>query len=283
MRRFPSGTLQRRFNLMIPIKDSIRIPRPPAVTYGLILVNAAVFLYQSILSPDASYIFSVEHALVPRRYFDPVWAIYYGLSPDNYWPFITGIFMHGGWLHIILNMWTLYIFGSSLEGRIGRIPFLIFYLLCGVAASFAHAWFNSDSVVPALGASGAIAGVTGAYAVTFPRAKILILIPIVIIPLFFHIPALAFALIWFGLQFLQGAIDLVSSSMGGGIAWWAHIGGFIAGVALIPLFRFGPDQTRDVRDLLPAVGLSPQFPTSSQPSRDEQNPDDGPRRKGPWG
>jgi membrane associated rhomboid family serine protease len=153
--------------------------------------------------------------------------------------------MHGGWWHLILNMWTLFIFGSSLEGRIGRLQFLNFYLICGISASFAHAYFNQDSAVPALGASGAIAGVLGAYATTFPRAKLTILILIVIIPFFFKIPALAYALIWFVFQFAQGFIDLASPSMGGGIAWWAHIGGFLAGVALIPLWRFGPDRTTD--------------------------------------
>jgi membrane associated rhomboid family serine protease len=271
---------------MIPIRDSIRIPRAPVVTYGLILVNAAVFLYQISLPPQASYLLSVEYALVPQRYFDPAWARYYGLSPDNYWPFVTGTFMHGGWLHIILNMWTLYIFGSSLEGRLGRVPFLLFYLACGVAASFAHAWFNQDSSVPALGASGAIAGVTAAYAMTFPRARLLLLIPIVIIPFFFTIPALAFALIWFGIQFLQGAIDLVSPSMGGGIAWWAHIGGFVAGVVLIPFFWFGKDETRDVHDIRPTGPLNPRWRSGQRrtPDKTEDRAEkSSPWTRGPWG
>src|SRR5208282_6135431 len=150
-----------------------------------------------------------------------------------------------GWLHIVLNMWTLFIFGASLEGRIGRLGFLSFYLVCGFIASFAHAYFNMDSTLPALGASGAIAGVLGAYATTFPRAKITILILIVIIPFFFKIPALVYALIWFGFQFLEGFMNLASPAMGGGIAWWAHIGGFVAGLVLIPLWRFGPDRTID--------------------------------------
>src|SRR5579883_907803 len=160
---------------MFPLKDSIRIPSTPVVTYAIILINAVVFLYQYSLSPQESYYFSLEHALVPRRYFDPAWASAAGLNPHDYFPFIEGTFMHGGWWHIILNMWTLFIFGSSLEGRIGRLQFLSFYLLCGVIASLAHAYFNRDSTVPALGASGAIAGVLSAYATTFPRAKITIL------------------------------------------------------------------------------------------------------------
>ncbi len=230
---------------MFPLKNSIRIPYAPLTTYFLIAVNALVFFYQISLAPREAYAFSLHYALVPRRYFDPAWAQFHNLSPHDYLPFIAGTFMHGGWWHLILNMWTLFIFGTSLEGRIGRFGFLSFYLVCGLAASLVHAYFNRDSPVPTLGASGAIAGVLGGYATTFPRARITILILIVFIPLFFKIPALGYALIWFGFQFLQGFIDLVSPSMGGGIAWWAHIGGFAAGLILIPLWRFGPDRTWD--------------------------------------
>ncbi len=149
---------------MFPIKDSIRIPFAPVVTYGLILVNALVFLYQASLSSQDATVFSYTHALVPCRYFNPTCAAELELDPHDYLPFIEGAFMHGGWWHLILNMWTLFIFGASLEGRIGRAQFLSFYLVCGLAASAAHAYFNQDSTVPALGASGAIAGVLGAYA-----------------------------------------------------------------------------------------------------------------------
>jgi membrane associated rhomboid family serine protease len=242
---------------MFPIKDSIRIPFTPVVTYGLILINTLIFLYQTSLSPQAAVTFSYEHALVPRRYFDPHWGAAYGLNPHDFLPFIEGTFMHGGWWHLILNMWTLFIFGASLEGRIGRLQFLSFYLACGLIASFTHAYFNQDSTVPALGASGAIAGVLAAYATTFPRAKLTILVLIVVIPLFFKVPALAYALIWFVFQFAQGFIDLTSPSMGGGIAWWAHIGGFLAGVLLIPLWRFGPDRTYDESQPPPEASVTP--------------------------
>ncbi|MBT3070007.1 rhomboid family intramembrane serine protease [Rhodomicrobium sp. Az07] len=251
---------------MFPIKDSIRIPFAPIVTYALILINTLVFLYQSSLSQSEAQAFAAEFALIPRRYFDPAWAGYVGLSGTDYFPFVSGTFMHGGWWHLILNMWTLFIFGSSLEGRVGRWQFLCFYLLCGVTASYVHAWFNQLSDVPTLGASGAIAGVLGGYATTFPRARLTILILIVVIPLFFKVPALFYALVWFGFQFAQGFIDL-GSNTGGGIAWWAHIGGFAAGVALIPLWRFAPDRTYDEAQprFLPPVANAP------------------PWKPGPWG
>ena len=262
---------------MFPLRDSIRIPFAPLATYLLILTNAAVFLYQEQLSARAAYEFSLRYALVPRRYFDPAWAHIHGLNPHDYLPFIAGTFIHGGWWHIILNMWTLFIFGTSLEGRIGRLGFLSFYLACGLIASFAHAYFNMDSTVPALGASGAIAGVLGAYATTFPRAKITILILIVIVPLFFKVPALAYALIWFAFQFLEGFMNLASAGTGGGIAWWAHIGGFLAGLALIPLWRLGPDRTYDEE----RAGHWGDWPGGSATPADDAKR--GGWTKGPWG
>jgi membrane associated rhomboid family serine protease len=118
----------------------------------------------------------------------------------------------------------------------GSAPFLAFYLACAVASTGVHAWFNATSDVPVIGASGAVAGVIGAYAVSFPTARITLLVPIIIIPLIFQIPAVAFAAIWFGMQLLQGAWESLTPDMGGGIAWWAHIGGFIAGIVFLPLF-----------------------------------------------
>ncbi len=189
-----------------------------------------------VLGANAEVVFTYDWGLVPRRYFDTLWAARNGLSPTDYWPFLTATFLHGGWLHIILNMWTLYIFGQTMEGRMGSVPFLAFYLACAVASTWTHAWFNATSDVPVIGASGAIAGVIGAYAVSFPTARITLLVPIIIIPLIFQIPAVAFAAIWFGMQLLQGAWESLTPSMGGGIAWWAHIGGFISGIVFLPLF-----------------------------------------------
>jgi membrane associated rhomboid family serine protease len=221
---------------MFPIRDSVYRDHTPVIVYSLIAVNAVIFLYQNQLGENAAAVFTYEYGLVPRRYFDDFWAVRSGLSPHNYWPFLTATFLHGGWLHIILNMWTLFIFGATMEDRMGSGTFLAFYLACGVASTAVHAWFNATSDVPVIGASGAIAGVIGAYAVSFPTARITLLVPIIIIPLIFDIPAVAFAGIWFGMQLLQGAWESMTSSVGGGIAWWAHVGGFLAGILFLPFF-----------------------------------------------
>jgi membrane associated rhomboid family serine protease len=220
---------------MFPIRDSVPQERTPTVVYALILINTLVFLYQLGLSPRAANEFAYVYGLVPDRYFysDGTLASF---PPFYYAPFITAAFLHGGWLHIIFNMWTLYIFGSTLEGRLGNIQFLAFYLCSAAASTYAHGYFNASSDVPVIGASGAIAGVIAAYAMRFPTARITLLVPIIIIPFIFTIPALAYAVIWFGFQLLQGTWEALAPSMGGSIAWWAHIGGFIAGLALLPLF-----------------------------------------------
>ena len=265
---------------MFPLKDSIKIPVAPLVTYLIIAINAAVFLYQTTLSPREAYVFSLRHALVPLRYFDPTWAAKNGLDPHDYLPLIEGTFMHGGWWHIILNMWTLFIFGSSLEGRIGKVRFASFYLVCGILASVCDACFNRDSDVPTLGASGAIAGILGGYATTFPRARITMLILVVFFPLFFRVPALGYAFIWFILQFMQGFVDLVSPSMGTGIAWWAHIGGFLAGIILIPIFRpvFDPTHDEGAGPLSDIFRWPPQTPKGKPPSGTPPG-----WTRGPWG
>lgn len=221
---------------MFPIRDSVPRVQTPVIVYTLIAANAAVFLYQNGLDSRQAILFAYEHGLVPRRYFDEWWALRNGLPSTDYFPFLTAAFLHGGWLHIILNMWTLFIFGSTMEGRMGSAPFLAFYLASGAASMATHAWFNAASEAPVIGASGAVAGVIGAYAVSFPAARITLLVPIIIIPLIFQIPAVAFAAIWFGMQLLQGAWEILTPGMGGGIAWWAHIGGFIAGIVILPLF-----------------------------------------------
>jgi membrane associated rhomboid family serine protease len=197
---------------MFPIRDSVARSRPATVMWTIIAINVAVFGYELTLSDYELQALLAQYALIPLRYFSPAWAARYELSPLDVSPFLTNTFLHGGFLHIILNLWTLYIFAPALEDRLGPARFGTLYLASGVIASMTHAVFNATSPVPALGASGAIAGVIGAYAVRFPYAWVRVLVPIFIFPFFFSIPTLVFA---------------------GGIAWWAHIGGFIAGALLV--------------------------------------------------
>jgi len=193
-----------------------------------------VFLWMWSLPARAMQLVTIQYALIPLRYSDPAGARAVGLDPDDWWPFLTNTFMHGGWLHLILNMWTLFIFGPAMEARFGRLGFTALYLSGGVVASLTHLIANLDSAVPALGASGAIAAVIDAYAVVYPRERVLLIIPLGILFIPLTAPAVLFALIWFGLQVLQGTQDIFAPYLAGGIAWWAHIGGFVFG-ALVAL------------------------------------------------
>jgi membrane associated rhomboid family serine protease len=218
---------------MIPIKNTVPSRDPPVVTWTLIAINCSVFLFQISLSPRELEEFLTRFALIPALYFVPYYAS--NLSLADYMPFVTNMFLHGGWLHLIMNMWTLWLFGGTIEDRLGPGRYLAFYLACGVLASVTHAVFNATSTVPALGASGAIAGVMGCYLRLFPWARLIILVPILFIPLFFEVPAFVFTGLWFLIQVLQGAAEMLMPSTGGGVAWWAHIGGFLAGLAFASL------------------------------------------------
>jgi len=158
------------------------------------------------------------------------------LATSNYWPFLTGMFVHGSWLHILANMWTLWIFGDNVEDRMGPTRFVIFYLLCGVAGSVAHVLANPDSTMPTLGASGAVAGVLGAYLILFPYSRLVVLVPILLFPFVFEIPAVFFIGFWALSQLFSGTLSLASRANVGGIAWWGHIGGFAAGIVLQMVF-----------------------------------------------
>jgi membrane associated rhomboid family serine protease len=218
---------------MFPIKSTIALRYPPVVTWVLIAVNSLVFLVEVNLDPTGLERFVGRYALIPARYFAPE-ALGGGapLSPSDYLPFFSNMFLHGGWLHLILNMWTLWLFGPAIEDRLGRARYLALYLVCGVLASITHAFFNPTSDVPALGASGAIAGVLGCYMRLFPLARVIVVIPILFLPFFFTLPAMVFAGLWFLLQLLQGTAALFEPSAGGAVAWWAHVGGFVGGLIL---------------------------------------------------
>jgi membrane associated rhomboid family serine protease len=217
---------------MLPIKNTVATRYPAIVTYALIAVNCLMFLYQQTLSPRELELFLSRYALIPALYFGPYAE---ADSLADYLPFLTNTFLHGGWLHLILNMWTLWLFAPTVEDRMGPVRFLAFYLVCGVLASATHAVFNATSTVPALGASGAIAGVLGCYMALFPLARVVVVVPIIFIPLFFELPAFVFVGFWFLMQLLQGAAELLAPPTGGGVAWWAHIGGFVVGLLVGPL------------------------------------------------
>jgi rhomboid family protein len=153
-------------------------------------------------------------------------------------PFFTSMFLHGGWLHVIGNMWYLWIFGDNIEDRLGHFAFLIFYLVCGIGAGIVHTVFNANSTVPSVGASGAIAGVLGAYVVSYPFARVLTLVPIFVFIQVIEIPALIVLGFWFLMQFFYGTASLAvtAASDTGGVAWWAHVGGFVIGILLIGMF-----------------------------------------------
>jgi membrane associated rhomboid family serine protease len=220
---------------MIPIRNVVPTRYPPVMTWMLIAINCLVFLLQNSLTPGELEEFLRDFALIPARY---TAGLPYGdanLSAVDLVPFFTMMFLHGGWLHLIFNMWTLWLFGSTVEDRLGHGRYLAFYLACGLAASVAHVIFNPTSIVPALGASGAIAGVLGCYMRLFPLARVVVVVPILFIPLFFEVYAFVFVGLWFLIQIFQGMLELLLPTSGGGVAWWAHVGGFIAGLALGPL------------------------------------------------
>ncbi|MEW6747457.1 MAG: rhomboid family intramembrane serine protease [Planctomycetota bacterium] len=222
--------------MIFPLRDSIPSRHPPVATVGLITANVTLFLLLwSLPEPRLEEVFYL-FGIVPARYAHPVWARWLGLSTDNYWPFLTSIFLHGGWLHLVSNMWMLWIFGDNVEDRMGPWRFVLFYLACGVFAGLVHFLSQPDSRVPTVGASGAIAGVMGAYLLLYPTSRVLTLVLIVIWPLLLEIPAVFFLAFWFATQFLSGSAALAAPHQAGGIAWWAHVGGFIAGMAFVWFF-----------------------------------------------
>jgi membrane associated rhomboid family serine protease len=213
---------------MIPLRDTIRSRNYPFVTYLLIAANTLVFCYQLSLGVDQNRFFAI-YSLIPARFTHPNLIDYFGWGA-NLLSLFTFMFLHGGFWHLLGNMWSLYIFGDNIEDRLGPFRFLVFYLLAGGLSGLVHTVLNPDSQIPTVGASGAIAGVMGAYFVLYPRSRILTLIPVFIFPWLIEIPAFVFLGIWFVIQFL-GAAGADGSA--GGIAWWAHVGGFVAGIALL--------------------------------------------------
>ena len=206
---------------MIPVRDEIRTHRVPVVNYLLILVNVLVFLWMYVISGKGAEGF-LQYALIPSE-------ISQGLDPGDVVSIFTSMFMHAGWLHLAGNMLYLWIFGDNIEDRLGHVAYLIFYLVGGVAAAIVHYLSGPSSVVPTVGASGAIAAVLGAYLVLYPHSRVYTFIPFGFFARLTLVPAVFVLGIWFVLQFFSGVITLGAVNQGG-TAYWAHIGGFLFGL-----------------------------------------------------
>ncbi len=238
---------------MIPYGDSLRSRSFPAVNYALILINIGVFFYELMLQTQ-----TVRAGRTSVTELDQ-WILAWGVVPcrltdmcpafaerqlealsgtgTEWVNLVTSTFIHGGWLHLLGNMLFLWIFGDNIEDAMGHFRYLLFYLVCGVLAGLAQVFSDPTGIVPGVGASGAIAGVLGAYLMTYPRASVQVIIPVIIIPFFVRVPAFLMMLFWFLTQVVS--VGSVADARGGsgGVAYWAHIGGFVAGLVLVWLFR----------------------------------------------
>ena len=225
---------------MVPLRDDNPTRTIPYVTYGLITLNILIFLYELSLSSYGLTDFFQSWAVVPEELSTSFHTGVSVVNAEEWLTLITSQFLHGGFLHLAGNMLYLWIFGNNVEDQMGHSRFLAFYLLCGTIAGLAQWFFATGSEVPSLGASGAIAGVMGAYIFRFPEVRILTLVPFGPLPLPLRIPALFYLGIWFLQQALYGVASLEAPSMigmeGGGIAYWAHAGGFVVGAVVGPIF-----------------------------------------------
>jgi len=212
---------------MFPLRDTQPSYSKPVVTILLIVVNILVFLFEFSLDPETQNAFIAAYGLIPDQF--------------HFFNVITSMFLHGGWMHVLGNMWILWIFGDNVEDLLGHGKYLLFYLLCGVVAALAQVAVNPNSPIPTVGASGAIAGIMGAYMIRFPHSRILTLLLIVFFFTTVEIPAWIILIFWFAMNFFSGVGTLADSQASqGGVAFFAHIGGFIAGIALISVM--GPRQ-----------------------------------------
>ncbi len=221
---------------MIPIRDTAPCHIKPYVTYALMAICILIFIWMKLLPQDVQRQLVYLYGMVPIRYSNPIWAYNFGLPPDGYLSFLTSLFLHGGWLHLIINMLFMWIFADNVESAMGHVRFLIFYLLTGLIATYVQWRVEPDMAIPVVGASGAIAGVLGAYFFLFPYARVIIVIPILFFPLLFEIPAIAFLGFWVIIQLQKATSAALFSGVTVDVAWWAHLGGFVAGAFLHPLF-----------------------------------------------
>jgi membrane associated rhomboid family serine protease len=235
---------------MIPIRDLNPTRSTPWVTWTLVLVCALVYVWQAVLPPGSERDFIYGYGLVPQR-------VATRLEAETLVTVLTSMFMHGGFMHALGNLWFLHIFGDNVEDNMGPARFAVFYLLCGVAAAITQVAVNPASAVPMVGASGAIAGVLAAYLVLYAGARVVTLIPIFIFLHWTELPAWVFIALWFVMQFFNGMGSLAHGGAGGGVAYWAHIGGFLAGLILVFVFRSPRPPTPRVAWQPPARGREP--------------------------
>lgn len=222
--------------MMIPIRDNLYRRNFPFITLLLILINCLIFFYQKTLPPrEIDYLF-YQYGLVPGLITEPLMALRLGLTGGLVRPFFTSIFLHANLGHLLGNMWALWIFGDNVEDHMGSFKYLLFYILSGLGAGLLHFITNIHSLVPTIGASGAIAGIMAAFLILYPRARIVTLLPIIFFYTLVNIPAFIYLGIWFLSQLYFGALTLGTDSAGG-IAWWAHLGGFFMGLFILPYFR----------------------------------------------
>ena len=231
---------------MIPIRDDTPRFSAPFVTYFIIALNTLVFLFELSVNEQGRGALNglIYHfGVVPLR-FDHILAAWPASSLTGlFLPILTSMFLHASWLHLIGNMWFLWIFGDNIEDYLGHFSYLLFYLVCGFAAAITHILLNAGSRLPSVGASGAIAGVMGAYFVLYPKARVMMWFPPIF---FFQLPAWLVLGYWFFMQFLSGAATSIAetSQTNGGIAFWAHVGGFVAGIVLIKVLPERPRRYR---------------------------------------
>jgi len=209
---------------MIPLRDVIPSRTTPYITVTIIALNAVAWIFEIMLPHDALNEFLTIYGVVPAYF--------------SYPTLVTSMFLHGGWMHVIGNMWYLWIFGDNVEDRVGHGRFMVFYLLCGIAAALGQVVVDPNSTLPTIGASGAIAGVMGAYFVLYPRSRVLTLIPLIVLMPIVEVPAIVLLGFWFVMQlFNAGTIAMTTSSRGGGVAFAAHVIGFVAGAGGVFIFR----------------------------------------------
>jgi membrane associated rhomboid family serine protease len=220
---------------MFPLRDDNPTTITPLMTWAIIAINVGVFFYQVSLGPGASQLFVYQYGAIPaavagnRSLPDAIESIPPVLT------IFTSMFLHGGWMHLIGNMWFLWIFGNNIEEAMGRLRFFLFYLICGLLASTTHILFNTGSTLPMIGASGAVAGVLGAYLLLYPRARVLTFVFLFFFFRLIYIPAGFMLGYWFLIQILN--TSAAGARAAGGVAFWAHVGGFIAGALLVGVFK----------------------------------------------